>query len=218
MKQAMSAQFNKDLLLSTNHHSDEPEKDLQELNIQLQLGRDDVVKEHVDQAVNYCMLKQTKVPKLNLSRCSPTSATSLIDSRGNALGGSGGGSNRSASRFSLLSAAKLNNMLGSMSELPINFEDDDEYVHDPSKTWCFGQDGLHSHPKHDPGAKLAIVSGAHTIGKSEQNEDAYFLTERAFGVADGVSGWMDFGFSSEAFSNELMNFCKQEIVAFDQSK
>lgn len=66
---------------------------------------------------------------------------------------------------------------------------------------------------------MAIVSGAHTIGKSETtNEDSYFLTERAFGVADGVSGWLDFGFSSEAFSTELMQLCKDEVGNFDQAK
>ena len=40
--------------------------------------------------------------------------------------------------------------------------------------------------------------------------------ERGFGVADGVSGWNDFGFSSEAFSHELMNNCKVEIEQFER--
>lgn len=31
-------------------------------------------------------------------------------------------------------------------------------------------------------------------------EDNCFITERGFGVADGVSGWQDYGFSSRAFS------------------
>ena len=44
-----------------------------------------------------------------------------------------------------------------------------------------------------------------------QCEDAYFITERGFGVADGVSGWNDYGFSSEAFSNSLMDNCLKEI-------
>ena len=39
---------------------------------------------------------------------------------------------------------------------------------------------------------------------------------RGFGVADGVSGWNDFGFSSEAFSHELMNNCKSEIQQFER--
>ena len=34
-------------------------------------------------------------------------------------------------------------------------------------------------------------------------------------MADGVSGWNDFGFSSQAFSNSLMEFCKKEIDEFD---
>ena len=56
-----------------------------------------------------------------------------------------------------------------------------------------------------------IVSAAYTIGKSDTNEDAFFFTDRGFGIADGVSGWQDFGISSEAFSNELMSNCKSEI-------
>lgn len=119
--------------------------------------------------------------------------------------------------FSFLSAAKLNGMLGSMSELPVGLEncEADDAI---SKTWCFGQDSLHSHPSHQKDKRLEIVSGAHTIGKSHVNEDSYFVTERAFGVADGVSGWLDFGFSSEAFSTELMHLCKEEIGNFDQGK
>lgn len=62
---------------------------------------------------------------------------------------------------------------------------------------------------------LKLVSSAYSIGKSDTNEDAYFISERGFGVADGVSGWIDFGFSSEAFSNELMTNCKAEIIQFE---
>ena len=63
---------------------------------------------------------------------------------------------------------------------------------------------------------LEIVSGAHTIGKNlTTNEDAYFISERSIGVADGVSGWVDFGFSSRAFSNQLMVACQAEIENFD---
>ena len=35
-------------------------------------------------------------------------------------------------------------------------------------------------------------------------------------MADGVSGWNDFGFSSEAFSHELMDNCKKEIESFER--
>jgi serine/threonine protein phosphatase PrpC len=40
------------------------------------------------------------------------------------------------------------------------------------------------------------------------------VCERGFGVADGVSGWNDYGFSSSLFSNQLMEFCKSEIEAY----
>ena len=63
--------------------------------------------------------------------------------------------------------------------------------------------------------KLIFVQGGHQIGKiSERHpvcEDAYFITENAFGVSDGVSGWNDYGFSSNEFSQQLMNNAKQII-------
>ena len=93
---------------------------------------------------------------------------------------------------------------------------DDESIRDEF-SWATGQDGLHKHhtqkQNQDP---LAIVSAAFTIGKTEDaNEDAYFISDRSFGVADGVSGWVDFGFSSKAFSNALMSNCKAEVELFD---
>ena len=63
----------------------------------------------------------------------------------------------------------------------------------------------------EPPLRIKIISSAFSVGKSDTNEDAYFITERGFWVADGVSGWVDFGFSSEAFSNELMDNCKANI-------
>ena len=72
------------------------------------------------------------------------------------------------------------------------------------------------HPK-DHVSPLKIVSGAHTIGKNEHNEDAYFIMDRGFGVADGVGAWLEFGFSSAAFSNELMNNCAKEIDMFEKN-
>lgn len=39
---------------------------------------------------------------------------------------------------------------------------------------------------------------------ANQCEDAYFISERGFGVSDGVSGWNDYGFSSDQFSLQLM--------------
>jgi len=57
-----------------------------------------------------------------------------------------------------------------------------------------------------------MESGAYQISKPSEGEahpceDAYFISERGFGVADGVSGWKDYGFSSFAFSWQLMEFC-----------
>lgn len=50
---------------------------------------------------------------------------------------------------------------------------------------------------------LKIISAAHSLCKASSDvcEDAFFITERGFGVADGVSGWNDYGFSSSAFSH-----------------
>jgi len=60
--------------------------------------------------------------------------------------------------------------------------------------------------------KLVLVSGSHQIGKiSERHpkcEDAFFITENAFGLSDGVSGWNDYGFSSDEFSKQLMSNAK----------
>lgn len=53
-------------------------------------------------------------------------------------------------------------------------------------------------------------------GKSDTCEDAFFVSERSFGVADGVSGWNDFGFSSQEFATQLMSFSKQEAEQFDK--
>lgn len=60
--------------------------------------------------------------------------------------------------------------------------------------------------------KIILVSGSHQIGKvSERHpkcEDAFFITENAFGLSDGVSGWNDYGFSSDEFSKQLMSNAK----------
>jgi hypothetical protein len=43
-----------------------------------------------------------------------------------------------------------------------------------------------------------LIQGAYCQGKQpNQCEDAYFISDRAFGVSDGVSGWNDYGFSSD---------------------
>ena len=62
----------------------------------------------------------------------------------------------------------------------------------------------------DPDMK--IVTGAYQVGKNPDScEDAFFISDRGFGVADGVSGWNDYGFSSSAFSSQLMQYSKEEI-------
>jgi len=49
--------------------------------------------------------------------------------------------------------------------------------------------------------EVELVSGAFMKGKREDCcEDAFFISQRGFGVSDGVSGWNDYGFSSSAFS------------------
>lgn len=64
------------------------------------------------------------------------------------------------------------------------------------------QEKSNSKPEIEESQDVRIVTGAFFIGKvPTQCEDAYFITERGFGVADGVSGWNDYGFSSSAFAN-----------------
>ena len=65
-------------------------------------------------------------------------------------------------------------------------------------------------------AKLRIICAGHTRGKTAENcEDAFYISGRSFGVADGVSGWNDFGFSSQEFATQLMTFSKAEVEEFD---
>jgi serine/threonine protein phosphatase PrpC len=58
-----------------------------------------------------------------------------------------------------------------------------------------------------------LISGGDQIGKVNVKhpkcEDAYFISESSFGLADGVSGWNDYGFSSDEFSNQLMKNAKE---------
>jgi prolyl oligopeptidase PreP (S9A serine peptidase family) len=71
--------------------------------------------------------------------------------------------------------------------------------------------------RHDHQNKqLKIICAGHSKGKTHDNcEDSYFTSERSFGVADGVSGWNDFGFSSKEFADQLMTFSKAEVEGFD---
>jgi len=57
-----------------------------------------------------------------------------------------------------------------------------------------------------------LVSGAYKKGKRNNKcEDSYFISKHAFGVSDGVSGWKEYGFSSEEFSKQLMANAKTYI-------
>jgi hypothetical protein len=61
-------------------------------------------------------------------------------------------------------------------------------------------------------APFILIQGASVKGKApHQCEDAYFIQDRSFGVSDGVSGWNDYGFSSDQFSIQLMYYSKQII-------
>ncbi len=54
-------------------------------------------------------------------------------------------------------------------------------------------------------SKFILIQGAHRVGKEvNMCEDAYFYSDRAFGVSDGVSGWNEYGFSSDQFSLQIM--------------
>ena len=75
-----------------------------------------------------------------------------------------------------------------------------------------GQDEEASDAELDSNAQFILIQGAHCQGKAvHQCEDAYFISDRAFGVSDGVSGWNDYGFSSDQFSLQLMSNSKKCI-------
>jgi hypothetical protein len=58
-----------------------------------------------------------------------------------------------------------------------------------------------------------FVSSSKTIGKSEGAcEDACLTTKRGLGVIDGVGDWVNYGFSSDKFANQLMRNCKRTIL------
>jgi len=57
-----------------------------------------------------------------------------------------------------------------------------------------------------------FLFGSKSIPKDNRScEDACFNTERALGVADGVSGWAKYGISSNEFSSQLIKYCASEI-------
>jgi len=60
---------------------------------------------------------------------------------------------------------------------------------------------------------LKLHSAAWVIGKDEGTcEDFFFTTERGVGVADGVSGWSQYGLNAGDFSKVLMQECHKSIV------
>ena len=160
------------------------------------------------------MLKPTVPPPINIQSASELDTTSAIDSRGDYPQSLSCRSNLSKNGFSFQSTRLCDNVNTSfLSRIQSVDEDEDQ------NQWCTDANGLHKHLSSKPMTvvpTLEIVSGAHTIGKNpETNEDAYYISERSIGVADGVSGWVDFGFSSRAFSNQLMVACRAEIENFD---
>lgn len=59
---------------------------------------------------------------------------------------------------------------------------------------------------------FCFIFGARSISKDCRiGEDAHFVTSRALGVADGVSGWSKYGISSCEFSKQIMNNCEDEV-------
>lgn len=45
---------------------------------------------------------------------------------------------------------------------------------------------------------INLIQSAYIKGKKlNKCEDSYFISQRAFGISDGVGGWSEFGFSSD---------------------
>lgn len=65
--------------------------------------------------------------------------------------------------------------------------------------------------------ELVFNSFGRSIGKVEdRNEDAYFTSPFAIGIADGVGDLMnEFGISSKEFSTELMQTCKELMISLN---
>lgn len=68
--------------------------------------------------------------------------------------------------------------------------------------------------KPKPEKSYNFVAGATVFEKRQRScEDAHFITSKGVGVADGVSGWNQYGLNSAAFSNSLMQNCKKQLDA-----
>ena len=83
----------------------------------------------------------------------------------------------------------------------------------------FAEFAQRSHEEHksssnstDPKKSYHFLCGAMTIPRGgTAGEDAYLTHPRALGVADGVSGWYQYGIDSAAFAQQLMHFCLEKI-------
>ena len=62
---------------------------------------------------------------------------------------------------------------------------------------------------------LSFKSFCISVGKSkDSNEDSYFISDYALGIADGIGGVLtNFGVSSQQFSSELMLSCKKILTS-----
>ena len=52
----------------------------------------------------------------------------------------------------------------------------------------------------------------------EENEDAFFISAKGAGVADGVGSWHQYGLSSCSFAQELMRGCEREVARLSSSE
>lgn len=48
--------------------------------------------------------------------------------------------------------------------------------------------------------------------RGSAGEDAFYVTARSLGVADGVSGWYQYGLDSSEFSKQLMDNCMRHVM------
>ena len=96
-----------------------------------------------------------------------------------------------------------------LSEISFFYENGEEDEDDEDS-----EDNSNADHEENP-APFILISGVHCVGKQpNQCEDAYFISDRAFGVSDGVSGWNEYGFSSDQFSLQLMFNSKQQIEKY----
>jgi hypothetical protein len=100
----------------------------------------DKVRNHVEQSISRCMLRQTSISNLKLP--SPTSEGSDMNSRGDYLS-SGRSSNLTQNRFSFPNFATSQNGEGVPLVVLSDVQSVNEYEDEFS--WAAGPDGLHKH-------------------------------------------------------------------------